>query len=99
MPNPTPSSPPPVNPKVMSDRGRPLGANLERLPSHSLSWFCAPTRKLLPAQTLPLLSIIIFPGALSPPPLNLSGKVQALGAHVRYGINGVGRRFFPFGTG
>src|SRR6516225_12303582 len=99
MPKPMPSSPPPANPEVIGDSGRPLGANLERLPSQSSSRFCAPTRKLLPAQTLPLLSIISLPGALSPPPLNLSGSTQALGAQERYGMNGVGRSFLPFGTG
>src|SRR5215472_8921058 len=99
MPKPMPCSPPPLKPYVIGDNGRPLGANFERSPSQRLSWFCAPTRKLLPAQTLPLLSIIILPGALRPPPLNLSGSTQALGAQVRYGIKGVGRRFFPLGTG
>src|SRR5215471_7110883 len=99
MPKPIPSSPPPVKPVVIGDSGRPFGANLERLPAHNSSWFCEPTRKLLPAQTFPLLSIIILPGALSPPPVNFSGSTQALGAQVRYGMNGVGRRFLPFGTG
>src|SRR6516165_10178832 len=99
MPKPMPSSPPPVNPEVIGDSGRPLGANLERLPSQRASWFWAPTRKLLPAQTLPLLSTINLPGALSPPPVNFSGSTQALGAQFRYGMNGVGRRFLPFGTG
>src|SRR6516165_833760 len=99
MPKPIPCSPPPVNPVVMGDSGRPLGANSERLPAHNSSTFCAPTRKLLSAQTLPLASIIILPGALNPPPVNFNGSTQALGAQVRYGMNGVGRRFLPFGTG
>src|SRR5262245_12266567 len=99
IPKPMPSSPPPVNPVVMGDSGRPLGANLERLPSHRTSLFCAPTTQLSPAQRLPSLSNIILPGALRPPPLNLSGMTQALGAKLRYGMKGVGRRFLPLGTG
>src|SRR6516225_1109714 len=99
MPKPIPSSPPPVKPVVIGDSGRPLGANLERLPSHSSSRFCAPTMKLLPAQRLPSLSNINLPGALSPPPVNFSGSTQSLGAQVRYGLNGVGRSFLPLATG
>jgi hypothetical protein len=30
---------------------------------------------------------------------DLSGKTQALGAQVRYGMKGVSRKFLPLGTG
>jgi len=44
------------------------------------------------AQALPALSNISLPGALNPPPANLSGNTHALGANVRYGKNGVGHK-------
>jgi len=47
--------------------------------------FCMPKVKLSAAQALPWLSIISLPGPLRPPPVNLSGNTQALGANVRYG--------------
>ena len=32
-------------------------------------------------------------------PVNFNGNTQALGAQVRYGMNGVGRKCLPWGTG
>src|SRR5262245_35918482 len=83
VPNPGPSTPPPVKPVVAGDSGRPFGANADRLPSQSASRACEPTMKLTPVQTFPWLSNISFPGPLSPPPVNLSGRIQALGAALR----------------
>src|SRR5215471_11329397 len=83
VPNPGPRMPPPVKPVVIGDRGRPFGANLDRLPSHNASTACDPTMKLTPVHRFPWLSNISLPGPLSPPPVNLSGRIQALGATLR----------------
>src|SRR6516164_6548113 len=81
-PKPGPPRPPPRNPVGLGEIGLPLGANSLRLPAHSASWFCAPTIKLSAIQALPWLSNISLPGPLNPPPENLSGNTQALGAKV-----------------
>src|SRR5215472_6449442 len=94
-PKPGPARPPPVKPNGLGESGLPFGANLVRVPVQDASWFWAPTMKLLASQTLPWLSNISLPGALNPPPSNLSGNIQALGAKFRYGRKGVGRKSFP----
>src|SRR5262249_25825105 len=101
-PNPGPASPPPLKPNGLGESALPLGANFDRFPAHSMSWFCAPTMKLSAIQALPSPSSISLPGPLNPPPVNLSGKTHALGANVRYGRKGVGRNSLPgsgFGWG
>ena len=94
VPNPGPSRPPPANPVGAGESARPFGANLAILPSHKASDPCEPTMKLAPVQRLPSLSNINLPGAVRPPPVNLSGKTQALGAKLKYGKKGVLRSVF-----
>jgi hypothetical protein len=83
VPKPGPSMPPPVNPVVIGESGRPFGANFDRLPFHKSSCPCQPTRKLAPTQALPSLSNITFAPLALPPPVNLRGKTQALGAELK----------------
>ena len=84
---------------VIGDSGLPFGANLVALPCHSVSCPCQPTVKLSPTQRLPSLSNIALPPARYPPPSNLSGSTQALGANLRYGMYGTARMVLPFGIG
>src|SRR5262252_838056 len=98
-PNVPPCMPPPANPVVIGESGLPFGSNFVAFPCHSASCACHPMVKLSPTQRLPPLSNIALPPARYPPPSNLSGSTQALGAKLRYGMNGTGRRFPPFGTG
>src|ERR1019366_4054374 len=99
-PKPGPPRPPPVKPVTGGDSGSPLGANLERVPSHRKLWLCEPIMKLSAVQALPSLSNISLPPPANPPPVNLIGSTQALGAKVRYGVNGVGRlTTLPLGKG
>src|ERR1044072_5283303 len=70
VPKPGPSTPPPLKPVGDGDSGLPLGGDFERFPSQKSSEACEPTMKLTPVQALPSLSNMIFPGALSPPPVN-----------------------------
>src|SRR5271165_2990007 len=78
-----PSIPPPVNPVVIGESGRPFGANLVAGPCQSASDACQPMVKLSPTQRLPSLSNIALPPARYPPPSNLSGSTQALGAKFK----------------
>ena len=47
--------------------------------------------KLSTTQAFPWLSNISLPPPLKPPPENFSGRTQALGAKLRYGMKGVDR--------
>src|SRR5271169_1140884 len=98
-PNVPPSIPPPVKPVVIGESGRPLGANLVAWPCHNESCPCQPTVKLSPTQRLPSLSNMALPPARYPPPSNFSGRTQALGGKLKYGMNGTARMVLPCGTG
>src|SRR5262249_13374997 len=98
-PNVPPSMPPPANPVVIGESGLPFGLNFVALPCQNLSCPCQPIVKLSPTQRLPSLSNMALPPARYPPPSNLSGSTQALGATLRYGMNRTGRRVLPCGTG
>jgi hypothetical protein len=62
-------------------------------------WEQAPGEKLSSTQRLPSLSNMALPPARYPPPSNLSGTTQALGAKLRYGTNGTGRIVLPCAIG
>src|SRR5215831_9433713 len=79
VPKPGPMMPPPPNPAGDGDSGLPLGANFADVPFQNESALCMPTMKLVPVHRLPLLSNMILPGALRPPPLNLSPITHAFG--------------------
>src|ERR1700686_1950238 len=99
LPKVPPSIPPPVKPVVIGESERPFGANFVAFPCHNSSCPCQPTVQLSPTQRLPSLSNMALPPARYPPPSNLSGSTHALGASLRYGMNGTARRFLPCGTG
>jgi len=88
-------------PKILSARIRPRetssGAMLAIL--QLVGAFVAglfTSRRRLEAENLSPIQRL---APLRPPPVNLSGRTQALGAKLRYGMKGVGRSFLPLGTG
>ena len=54
VPNPGPSRPPPVNPVVIGESGRPSGANFDKLPSHKSSCPCQPDEEIVAAPGVAL---------------------------------------------